>query len=615
MTGSPPLRPIEFDALLKDVLSERFRVLVCDEAQWLSRECFELWRHLWDDRRTDHAAALDSAYRQVASRLDGEGSATVDEDGRLHVASLKAVPDPPSLVDLRRRVEAMLPRDRPARTGAGGDVVVPGFTEAFTHTSGNDARVADLGLSVAAVLCANAMNVGFKPVTSPGVEALTRDRLHHVDQNYVRLETLAAANTALVQAQAEIAVGADCGAAGWSPRWTGCGSWCRSARSTPDPNPKYFGRKRGITWLNMINDQAAGLAAKVVPGHHATRCMPRRGAASAGRHGAGGDHHRHRLLLRHRVRAAASAGPSVPAAAGEPARSAAVALSTGTPTTGRSDQAARGRIDTEKIAAHWQDMCRVAVSIHSGEVSAHDVTRMISRDGHPTPSGQAIAHYGRIFKTLHMLRAGRRRNLPARGARRRPTSWRDATTWRRRIFHGKQGRDDRSLLRRAWKTNCPRSGWCSTASCCGTPSTSTARSISYASRTIRCSTPTLNDCPRSSATTSASTATTPSTCPTSAALTGRCATPTAPTTTDSTRHAAFNQPLNVWDDRTRRTAMCRKSLALLFAEMFLHCRYHPPRHHRAARRDQRPRAAAHRPRPRRPPPGDRRPPAVARPRR
>jgi AAA domain len=51
----PPTRPIEFAALLKDALSERFRVLVCDEAQWLSRECFELWRHLWDDRRTDIA--------------------------------------------------------------------------------------------------------------------------------------------------------------------------------------------------------------------------------------------------------------------------------------------------------------------------------------------------------------------------------------------------------------------------------------------------------------------------------------------------------------------------------------------------------------------------------
>jgi TnpA family transposase len=28
------------------------------------------------------------------------------------------------------------------------------------------------------------------------------------------------------------------------------------------PNPKYFGRKLGITWLNMLNDQAAGLVGK-----------------------------------------------------------------------------------------------------------------------------------------------------------------------------------------------------------------------------------------------------------------------------------------------------------------------------------------------------------------
>jgi hypothetical protein len=143
------------------------------------------------------------------------------------------VPDPPSLIDLRRRVEAMLPRvDLP-------ELVLEvmswhrGFTKAFTHTSGNPAHVSGLSLSVAAVLCASAMNVGFSPVVSPGVEALTRDRLHHVDQHYVRLDTLAAANTALIEAQAESGW-RGCGAVGWSPAWTGCGSWCRCAPSTPD---------------------------------------------------------------------------------------------------------------------------------------------------------------------------------------------------------------------------------------------------------------------------------------------------------------------------------------------------------------------------------------------
>jgi hypothetical protein len=73
LSGSPPTQPIEFDALLKDALSERFRVLVCDEAQWLSRESFELWRHLWDDRRTDIAIMMMVSGGQ-GSALPGVGS-------------------------------------------------------------------------------------------------------------------------------------------------------------------------------------------------------------------------------------------------------------------------------------------------------------------------------------------------------------------------------------------------------------------------------------------------------------------------------------------------------------------------------------------------------------
>lgn len=52
LPGQPPGHPIEFDRLLKAALADRFRVLVCDEAQWMARECFEYWRHLWDDPST-----------------------------------------------------------------------------------------------------------------------------------------------------------------------------------------------------------------------------------------------------------------------------------------------------------------------------------------------------------------------------------------------------------------------------------------------------------------------------------------------------------------------------------------------------------------------------------
>jgi hypothetical protein len=50
--GRPPSHAIEFDRMLRGALEER-RVLVCDEAQWLSKLCFEYLRYLWDDTGTD----------------------------------------------------------------------------------------------------------------------------------------------------------------------------------------------------------------------------------------------------------------------------------------------------------------------------------------------------------------------------------------------------------------------------------------------------------------------------------------------------------------------------------------------------------------------------------
>ena len=55
-------------------------------------------------------------------------------------------------------------------------------------------------------LTAHALNVGFTPVITPGVAALRRHRISHVDQNYLRAETYAAANAPLITARADIAL-------------------------------------------------------------------------------------------------------------------------------------------------------------------------------------------------------------------------------------------------------------------------------------------------------------------------------------------------------------------------------------------------------------------------
>ena len=50
-----------------------------------------------------------------------------------------------------------------------------------------------------------------------------------------------------------------------------------------------------------------------------------------------------------------------------------------------------------------EDILRVVASIYTGTVRAYDVVTMLQRDGHPTALGEAIASYGRIFKSLHIL--------------------------------------------------------------------------------------------------------------------------------------------------------------------------------------------------------------------
>jgi hypothetical protein len=180
------------------------------------------------------AEALDAAYREVAGRLPANTSASMGADGRLHLAALEPVPEPDSLVALREAVEAMMPRvDLP-------EVLLEVFSwtgadAAFTSITGEAARLADLPISIAALLVAHGCNVGMTPVIG-GAKAPRRDRLSHVDQTYLRLATYKAANATLIDAQAGIGL-AQAWGGGWWPQSTGCASSSPRPRSTPGPTP------------------------------------------------------------------------------------------------------------------------------------------------------------------------------------------------------------------------------------------------------------------------------------------------------------------------------------------------------------------------------------------
>src|SRR5262249_60274060 len=64
---------------------------------------------------------------------------------------------------------------------------------------------------------------------------------------------------------------------------------------------------------------------------------------------------------------------------------------------------ARARVNTKLIARNWDDLLRVARSLHQGTVSASELMRSILRSKRPSTLARAIAALGRIPKTLYML--------------------------------------------------------------------------------------------------------------------------------------------------------------------------------------------------------------------
>lgn len=140
-----------------------------------------------------------------------------------------------------------------------------GFAEAFTHISAGDVRLPDLHVSVCAVLLAEACNLSLESLVDEDRPALTRDRLSYVQQNYLRFDTLTAANARLVDYQATLPLARVWGG-GDVASVDGLRFVVPIRTVNAGPNPKYFGWGRGITYINMVSDQFTGLHGVVVTG-------------------------------------------------------------------------------------------------------------------------------------------------------------------------------------------------------------------------------------------------------------------------------------------------------------------------------------------------------------
>jgi hypothetical protein len=169
------------------------------------------------------SAELDQAYQEVNAGLPQNPFARIEGKDKLIITPLEGQEEPESLKLVREQVKAMLPWvDLPellleieARTQ---------FADDFTPILPEYGRDPDLALSLCAALLAEACNIGLGPVARADHPALELERLAFVQQNYLRPETIARANTRLVEAQCSLRLAQVWG----GPPPTVCGLLCRS---------------------------------------------------------------------------------------------------------------------------------------------------------------------------------------------------------------------------------------------------------------------------------------------------------------------------------------------------------------------------------------------------
>ena len=352
------------------------------------------------------------------------------------LTALDRLEEPASLLALRELLAALLPRvDLP-------DLLLEvagwtGFPAEFTHVSEGASRAEDLHLSVCAALIAEACNIGLEPLIHPGRAALTRARLSWVEQNYLRADTLTAANTRLVDAQADISL-----ARAWRGGEVASADGLRFVvpvrTLNAGPNPRYFGPGRGVTYLNFLSDQFSGFHAVVVPGTLRDSLYILEGLLEQ------------QTTLRPAELMTDTAGYTdivfglfrllgyqfSPRLA-----------DLGDARFWRTEQAAnygslngvaRNRVDTALITTHWDDLLRVAGSLSTGTVRASEILRVLQGGGRPTPTGHAVAELGRVAKTLYLLAY-----LDDEPYRRRILTQLNRTEARhalaRQVFHGQCG--------------------------------------------------------------------------------------------------------------------------------------------------------------------------------
>ena len=318
--------------------------------------------------------ALHNKYRTVEKQLRNDPRVTMREvNGVLlpFVESLEALPDAPSLTTLDSDVSSRLPEidladlllEMNARTG---------FVTEMLRESDSTPVAPSMEISMVAVLLAETCNIGLKAVSRENDPALKSARLEWVKKTYLSKQTITKGNNRLVDYHSSLPL-----AQQWGGGEVASSDGLRFVVPVKSMhsgfNRKYFGAKRGITYYTLVSDQFTQLHGQVIPGtlrdslfilagllEQTTNLKPLEIMSDTAAYSDIIFGLFHLLGYRFSPRIA-DIGKSRYWRINREAK------------YGLLEEASRNRINTARIADHWEDILRLVGSLKLGRVKASDV--------------------------------------------------------------------------------------------------------------------------------------------------------------------------------------------------------------------------------------------------
>jgi TnpA family transposase len=275
------------------------------------------------------------------------------------------------------------------------------FTGRLTHAAGSESRSPDLKVHLYASILAQATNLG--PVRMAELSELSYRKLAWATNWYLREETLKSANVAIVDFHHRLPL---------SKHWGGGTLSSSDGQRFPvdvkaknaAANPRYFGRGRGLTFYSWTSDQFSQYGSKVIPAtvRDATyvldEILGNETELPIAEHVV--DTHGFTevvfslfsaLGLRFSPRIRDISDQRLYRMEGVDPGKMGLSLF-------------KGKIDEKLIVRHWDDILRVAGSLKMGWVTASLLVSRLQAKPRKNALTRALQEYGRLQKTIFLLR-------------------------------------------------------------------------------------------------------------------------------------------------------------------------------------------------------------------